>query len=282
MIFHKRLLQTLLAIITLVIAAGLVVPVSPAGAQEDLPQNLIRQVGFDQNLDAQVPLNLPFTDSEGHDVVLGSYFGQKPVILLLGYYECPMLCSLVRNALFDRLKTFDFTVGDEFELVVISIDPNETPKVAELKRRASIMEYERSTSADGWNFLVGPQDSIKQVADAIGFRYAFDANLDQYVHPSGIVILTPQGKVSRYLYGIEFPEKDLRLGLVEAADNQIGSPIDQLLLTCYHYDPVSGEYTLTIMNIVRVVGSLTVVVIGAALFKMLRDDKNNPITPQSA
>lgn len=282
MIFHKRLLQTWLAIVTLVIAVGLAVEVSPAGAQEDLPQNLIRQVGFDQNLDAQVPLNLPFTDSEGRNVVLGDYFGQKPVILLLGYYECPMLCSLVRNGLFESLKKLDFTVGDEFELVLISIDPKETPKVAELKRRASIMEYERSTSGDGWNFLIGSQDSIKQVADAIGFRYAFDANLDQYVHPSGIVILTPQGKVSRYLYGIDFPEKDLRLSLVEAADNQIGSPIDQLLLTCYHYDPASGEYTLTIMNIIRVIGSLTVVAIGAALFKMLRDDKNKPISPQSA
>ena len=272
----------MLAVVALMIVAWMAVEVSPVGAQEDLPQNLIRQVGFDQNLDAQVPLNLPFTDSEGRNVTLGRYFGQKPVILLLGYYECPMLCSLVRNGLFASLKTLDFTVGDEFELVVISIDPEETPKVAELKRRASIMEYERSTSADGWNFLTGPQDSIKQVADAIGFRYAFDENLDQYVHPSGIVILTPQGKVSRYLYGIEFPERDLRLGLVEAASNQIGSPVDQLLLTCYHYDPVAGEYTLTIMNIVRVVGSLTVVVIGAGLLIMLRDHKNYRIPPHSA
>lgn len=264
------------------IMAWMAVEVRPAGAQEDLPQNLIRQVGFDQNLDAQVPLNLSFTDSEGRSVTLERYFGQKPVILLLGYYECPMLCSLVRNGLFTSLKTLDFTVGDEFELVVISIDPKETSKVAELKRRASIMEYERSTSAAGWNFLTGPQDSIKQVADAIGFRYAFDKNLDQYVHPSGIVILTPQGKVSRYLYGIEFPERDLRLGLVEAASNQIGSPVDQLLLTCYHYDPVAGEYTLTIMNIVRVVGSLTVVALGAGLVIMLRDHKNFRTPPHSA
>lgn len=281
MFFHKRLVKSFFIAITLFGFAILVGNAQPASAQGDLPQDLIRQVGFDQKLDEQVPLSLPFVDSEGRDVVLGNYFGQKPVILLLGYYECPMLCSLVRNGLFDSLKTLDFTVGDEFELVVVSIDPAETPEVAEMKRRASIIEYERSTATDGWNFLVGPEDSINQLAASIGFQYTFDENIDQYVHPSGIVVLTPQGKISRYFYGIEFPGKDLRLGLVEAASNKIGSPIDQLLLTCYHYDPVAGEYTLAIMNIIRLFGSLMVVAFGAVLFKMLRDDNNKSFRPQS-
>lgn len=282
MIFHKYISSKFLVIVTLLIATCLG-PITPlVESQEDLPQNLIRQVGFDQKLDSQVPLSLPFTDSEGQDVLFGNYFGQKPVILSLGYYECPMLCSLVRNGLFDSLKELDFTIGDEFELVIVSIDPGETPEVAEMKRRASIMEYERSTSGDGWNFLVGPEDSIEQLAEAIGFRYTYDANIDQYVHPSGIVILTPDGKVSHYFYGIEFPQKDLRLGLVEAADNKIGSPIDQFLLTCYHYDPVSGEYSLAIMNIIRIFGLLTVVTLGATLLILLRNDKNNKMTPQSA
>ncbi|MCB0207821.1 MAG: SCO family protein [Anaerolineae bacterium] len=277
MLFHKRTLQIIFIVTILFGAVSFDVPVN---AQEDLPQDLIRQVGFDQKLDEQVPLNIPFTDSEGHDVLLSDYFGQKPVILLLGYYECPMLCSLVRNGLFDSLKKLDFTVGDEFELVVVSIDPRETPEVAEMKRRASIIDYERSTSTEGWNFLVGPQDSIEQLSASIGFRYAFDENLDQYVHPSGIVVLTPQGKISRYFYGIDFPEKDLRLGLVEAADDKIGSPVDLVLLTCYHYDPVTGEYTLTIMNFIRLFGLLTVAAIGVLLLKLLRHDHNKP-TPHS-
>ena len=181
----------MLAVVALMIVAWMAVEVSPVGAQEDLPQNLIRQVGFDQNLDAQVPLNLPFTDSEGRNVTLGRYFGQKPVILLLGYYECPMLCSLVRNGLFASLKTLDFTVGDEFELVVISIDPEETPKVAELKRRASIMEYERSTSADGWNFLTGPQDSVgAMVAEFDARRKIVVEELNKL---PGVSCITPKG-----------------------------------------------------------------------------------------
>lgn len=251
-------------------------------AQEDLPQNLIRKVGFEQKLDAQVPLKLEFTDSHGQTVKLSRYFSDKPVILVLGYYECPMLCSMVRSGLVASLKALDFTVGQEFDVVIVSIDPQETAKVAEMKRRASMMDYERSATDDGWHFLIGAEESIKSLADSIGFRYAFDQNLDQYVHPSGIVVLTPQGKVSHYFFGIDFPERDLRLGLVEASESQIGSPVDYLLLTCYHYDPVSGEYTLAIMNVIRIAGSLTVLVIGLLLYKLLRSDKQQTVLPQSS
>ncbi len=269
----SRLLQIIFALTFLGLA------VKPAQAQEPLPQDLIRQVGFDQKLGESIPLDLTFTDSTGQPVKLGDYFGQKPVILSLGYYECPMLCSLVRNGLYESLKQLDFTVGNEFNVVIVSIDPAETPEDAEVKRQVSMMNYERGTSGDGWNFLVGEEESIRQLAEAIGFHYTYDAEIDQYLHPSGIVVLTPQGQLSRYFYGIEYPAQDMRLGLVEAADNQIGSAVDQFLLLCYHYDPVSGKYTLFIMNIIRMIGLLTVVIIGGVLFLMLRRDRNKTLTP---
>ncbi len=275
---YFRKIQTLWIGLTLVALIGLV---SPAQAQGDLPQDLIKEVGFDQKLDQQVPLHLPFTDSTGKAVRLGDYFGQKPVVLTLGYYRCPMLCSLVRNGLYESLKQLDFTVGQEFNVVVVSIDPSETPEDAEIKRRASIMGYERSTSEEGWNFLVGDEDSIRQLADAIGFRYTYDAEIDEYLHASGIVVLTPQGKISRYFYGIDYPSRDLRLGLVEAAANKVGTAVDQVLLLCYQYDPASGEYTLFILNIVRWIGALTVVIIGGFLLLMFRRDRSKSLSPGS-
>lgn len=248
--------------------------IGPVQAQGPLPQDLIRQVSFEQKLNEQIPLDLSFVDSTGQAVRLGDYLGQKPVILSLGYYECPMLCSLVRNGLFESLQTLDFTVGEEFNLVVVSIDPAETPEIAEMKRQASLVEYGRSRAGDGWHFLVGQEEAIRSLAGAIGFHYAYDPKLDQYAHPSGIIILTPEGKIARYFYGIDYPARDLRLGLVEAANNQIGSPIDQLLLLCYHYDPVSGKYSLLIMNIIRLAGFLTVAVLGGFVYMLFRRDPN--------
>ena len=264
----------------IVVAVVLSMVVMPARAEKPLPQDLIRQVGFDQRLGESIPLDLTFTDSTGQQVKLGDYFGQKPVILAMGYYECPMLCSLVRNGLYESLKKLDFTVGKEFQVVFVSIDPTETPEEAETKRQVSVMNYDRGISGNGWNFLVGDDVDIHRLAEAIGFRYTYDAKLEQYVHPSGIVVLTPQGQLSRYFYGIEYPSQDLRLGLVEAADNQIGSAVDQLLLLCYHYDPATGEYTLFIMNIIRMLGLLTVTIIGGGLFFMLRRDHGKTPTPK--
>jgi protein SCO1/2 len=261
----------------------LLVGITPAQAQEPLPQDLIREVGFEQKLNSQVPLELQFIDSTGQPVHLGDYFNEtKPVILDLGYYECPMLCSLVRNALFESLKELEFTVGDEFEVVIVSIDPGETPEIAETKRRASIMSYERSMSDEGWNFLVGEEESIQKLADAVGFQYTYDANIDEYVHPSGIIILTPQGRVSKYIYGIDYPPRDLRLALIEAAEGKIGTPVDQFLLMCYHYDPVEGQYTLFITNIIRMVGVATVVVLGLVLFILLRRERHKNASASSA
>ncbi|MEW5959609.1 MAG: SCO family protein [Chloroflexota bacterium] len=268
--------------LVLILTMLLLAPANPARADKPLPQNLIKEVGFDQKLSQQVPPELEFTDSLGQPVKLGDYFGEKPVILALGYYRCPMLCSLVRNGLYESLKQLDFTVGQEFEVVIVSIDPAETPQDADIKRQVSIMNYERPGSDAGWHFLVGQAEPIRQLAQAVGFRYTYDEDLAQYVHPAGIVILTPQGQISRYLYGIDFPARDLRLGLVEAAANKIGSAVDQLLLLCYHYDPVAGEYTLFIMNIIRLVGLATVLMLGGTVLILLRRDRTKNLSPGSA
>ena len=264
-------LRSFYLILTLILL-GMVAGIGPAQAQDDLPQNLITKVGFDQNLEAQLPLDLEFTDSTGQNVRLGDYFGDKPVILSLGYYECPMLCSLVRNGLFESLQKLEyFTAGDDYEVVVVSIDPAETPEIAETKRRVTVMSYGRSVdgqideSGRGWNFLVGDEDSIATLADAVGFRYTYDPKIDEYVHPSGIMVITPEGRISKYLYGIQYPALDLRLALVEAADNKIGTAVDQLLLTCYHYDPAEGQYNLFVTNLTRIAGLGTVAIIGLVL-----------------
>jgi protein SCO1/2 len=248
-------------------------------AQEPLPQDLIQEVKFEQNLNVQLPLELQFTDSTGQSVHLGDYFNKdKPVILSLGYYECPMLCALARNGLFESLQELEFSVGDEFEVVIVSIDPEETPEIAETKRRVSMMSYGRSMADEGWNFLVGDDEAIKRLADTIGFKYTYDPNIDEYVHPSGIMIVTPQGRVSKYLYGINYPARDMRLALVEASADKIGSPVDQFLLTCYHYDPVEGKYTLFITNIIRMVGITTVVIIALILSILLYRERHKKIS----
>jgi len=278
---HKTLYLRSFCLILTLILLGMVAGVVPAHAQKDLPQDLIKKVGFDQNLDAQLPLDLEFTDSTGQNVRLGDYFGDKPVILSLGYYECPMLCSLVRNGLFESLQKLEyFTAGEDYEVVVVSIDPAETPEIAETKRRVTVMSYGRSVdgqideSGRGWNFLVGDEDSIATLADAVGFRYTYDPKIDEYVHPSGIMVITPEGRISKYLYGIQYPALDVRLALVEAADNKIGTAVDQLLLTCYHYDPAEGQYNLFVTNITRIAGLATVAIIGAVVGVFLYRDRH--------
>lgn len=279
MIFHTHIHRSL---ILLALVLGLVGVPTAAAQEGTLPQDLIRQVSFDQNLDAQVPPDLTFTDSTGQVVRMGDYFGDKPVILLLNYYECPMLCGLTRQALLSTLDKVNFTVGDEFKVVIVSIDPSETPAIAEAKRRDAIANYDRPTvSTAGWHFLVGQESNIKQLADSVGFNYAYDARIDEYVHPSGFVILTPDGHISRYLFGINFPARDVRLGLVEAAAGNIGSPIDQILLTCYHYDPISGEYTLAVHLLVNIAGGITVVIMGIAIFIMARNNRDKHKLPQT-
>ena len=202
----------------------------------------MQKVGFDQRLNEQVPLDLEFTDEAGQPVKLGDYFGDKPVILVLAYYRCPMLCTLVLNGLAQGMMDVPFDVGKEFQVVTVSFDPRETPELAAAKKKTYIERYGRPGAAAGWHFLTGSAASIKKLTRAVGFRYAYDARLDQFAHASGIMVLTPAGKISRYFYDVKYSGRDLRLGLVEASENKIGSPVDQILLYCFHYDPTEGSH----------------------------------------
>jgi protein SCO1/2 len=233
-------------------------------------------VRFDQQLDEQVPLGLAFRDENNQPVELGQYVGDKPVILALSYFECETLCPLVRHGLVEALQPLTFVAGDEFDVVLVSIDPNESAANAKRVKQETVEEYGRVGSASGWHFLTGDHEAIDQLADAIGFRYAYDGNQDEYAHPSGVVVLTPQGHIARYFFGIEYAPQDLRFGLVEASQNKIGTPIDQLLLLCYHYDPTAGSYSLLIMNVLRMAGVLTVALMALLIWMMRRKESQRP------
>ncbi len=251
-----------LAVVALML---LLSPAAPVQAQNPQPDDIIEGVRFEQKLNEQVPLELTFQDEAGRTVPLGDYFGQKPVILVFAYYDCPMLCTLVLNGLLDSLQEISFNPGQEFEVVTISIDPNETPELAADKKDVYLTMYGRPGVENGWHFLTGDESSIQPLAEAAGFFYQYDAERDEYAHPTGIMILTPAGKIARYFYGIKYPPTDVRLGLVEAAAGQIGSPVDQLLLTCYHYDPALGKYNVVIMDVIRLAGLSTTGILAAVI-----------------
>jgi protein SCO1/2 len=251
--------------LVLATASGIVPAREPPGTPVQL-----RGVGFDQRLNEQVPLDLVFRDETGARVRLGQYFGGKPVILVLAYYRCPRLCTLVLNGLVYALMDISMNVGDEFEVVTVSFDARETPQMAAAKKKVYIARYGRPGAEAGWHFLTGEEKSIKRLTEAVGFRYNYDAEKDQFAHASGIMVLTPQGKLARYFYGIEFTARDLRLGLVEASENRIGSPAEQVLLFCFEYDPTSGKYGLAVMNFVRLGGILTVLALGTFFVVMWR------------
>ncbi|NNJ10704.1 SCO family protein [Chloroflexales bacterium ZM16-3] len=236
---------------------ALMITPAAAFAQNGKPDPL-HDVSFEQRLDAQVPLDLTFKDEQGQVVQLGDYFGKQPVILQMSYYECPMLCSLVRKGMVDALESVTLNAGADFQVVNVSIDPLETTMMAANVKAATLSSYGRDGAAAGMHFLTGTQDSIDRLAEAVGFHYVYDETIDQYAHAAGLVMLTPKAKVSRYFFGVTFNPSDLRLGLVESSENTIGSPTDQLLLLCYHYDPQTGTYTGLVMTIIRATGVLTV------------------------
>lgn len=239
---------------------------------------IIKGVHFEQKLNEPLPLELTFQDEAGQTVQLGNYFGHKPVILVFAYYECPMLCTLVLNGLLTSLNQLTFDVGNQFEIITVSIDPSEGPEIAAAKKEVYLEQYRRPSAAEGWHFLTGEQAAIVQLTQAAGFHYQYDADKGEYAHPTGIMVVTPGGKLARYFYGIDFPARDLRLGLVEAAANEIGSPVDQLLLLCYHYDPTVGQYTVAIMNIIRLAGLTTVGAIGAVIAILVRRDRGRRLS----
>jgi len=245
-------------------------PVAVA-AQPALPKPL-RDVGFDQKLDAQVPPGLAFKDESGRAVKLGDYFGDKPVVLVLAYFRCPLLCNQVLNGLLEAMLAIPFDAGQEYRVVTVSFDPRETPEMARLKKRTYVERYARAGADAGWHFLTGDAGAIRQLTDAVGFRFTYDAKHDQFAHASGIMVLTPQGRVSRYFYDIKYSPRDVRFGLIEASANKIGSPVDKVLLFCFHYDPAEGKYGPAVMAFVRLGGVATVIALGAFLTIMWRHE----------
>lgn len=235
---------------------------------------MLKQVGFDQKLNAQLPLDLPFKDHTGKDVVLGDFFKDKPVVLVPVYFECPMLCNLSMAGLVKSLKVLNFQAGVEYKVLMYSIDPKETPQLAAEKRKAYMKRYHRPGTEDGWNFITGGQESVAALSEAIGFRYVYDQTIKQYAHAAGVIVVTPKGKLSRYLYGIDYAPKDLKLGIVEASDGRIADPVSQLLLLCFHYDPTAGKYTMTVMTIVRGAGIVTLLAMGMFLAGTWRKEKS--------
>jgi protein SCO1/2 len=231
----------------------------------------LRDVGIEQKLDQQLPLDLVFRDESGQQVKLGQYFGQKPVVLAFVYYDCPMLCTQVLNSMVTSFRVLPFQIGKEFDVVTVSFDPRETSALATTKKKVYVdylPEKMRPAAANGWHFLTGDAENIAKLTDAVGFRYHYDEATKQFAHASGIMLTPSQGKLSRYFYGVEYAPRDLRLGLIETSANKIGSPVDQLLLYCYHYDPASGTYGAPIMKVMRIAGVITVLTIVAMLFAL--------------
>jgi protein SCO1 len=233
----------------------------------------LREIGFDQNIDQRVPLDTTFRNEAGATVRLGDYFGKKPVVMVFAYYDCPMLCTQVINGLSSALGTMSLNPGRDFEIVTVSFNPHDTPATATAKKAIYLERYKRPGAAEGWHFLTGEQTQIDRLTKAAGFRYVWDAETKQYAHPSGVIVLTPDGRLSKYLFGIEYGPRDLRLGIVEASEGKIGTPVDALLLYCYHYDPMTGKYGLVIMRSMRVAGIVTVLAMGAFIVVMVRRER---------
>ena len=249
---------------------------SPTADQQALPGPLA-EVGYDQRLGESVPLDLEFTDETGHVVALGDFFGERPVILALVYYECPMLCTMVLNGLTTSLRAIDFDPGSEFEVVVVSFDSREGALAAAKTRETWLERYGRPGTEDGWHFLTGDEASIRRLTDSVGFRFVYVEEDDQFAHAAGILALTPQGRLARYYYCIEYSARDIRLGLIEAADEKIGTMVDQVLLYCFHYDPNTGTYSAAAMNLVRLGALVTLLALGIFLLLNWRRDRRQQI-----
>lgn len=245
----------------------------PGDAIPNQKPSILDQVGLDQRLNQQVPLDLAFVDDNGQPVQLQQYFGQKPVILMLVYYQCPMLCTQVLNGFTGAMNGIvRFNIGREFNVVTVSIDPRDTAQDAAAAKKRYLQRYRRAGAAEGWHFLTGKKDQIDALAQAVGFRYAWDPEIKQYAHASGIMLLTPSGRVAQYYYGIEYAPRDIQLGLIEASKGKIGNVVDQVLLYCYHYDPRQGKYGAAIFNVLRLTALATVMALGGFMLIMFRRD----------
>ena len=277
----KRAIIVLLAAAASVFAQpGQPAPAQPSYSMQDsnlktaLP-GALQGVGIDQKLDEQVPLDLIFKDEAGRDVPLSSFFSKgKPVLLALVYYRCPMLCTQILTGVESSLKAVTFNPGQDFEVVSVSFDPKDTPELAASKKQTYLRRYGRANTANGWHFLTGDEQNIRALTDAVGYHVKYDPKTDQYAHASGIMILTPEGRISRYFYGVEYAPRDVRLGLVEASKSKIGNPVDAVLLFCFHYDPSTGKYGAVAMNLLRASAALFALVGGVFLFIAIRRDSH--------
>jgi protein SCO1/2 len=230
----------------------------------------LKNVGIQQNLNQPIPPDLRFQDDLGRNVRLGDYFGKRPLILNLVYYNCPMLCGEVLSGLEHSLRMMKLGLGKDFDVITVSFDPSETPEMAAKKKSEFLRRYNRPGAEQGWHFLVGKQDAVDGLTKAAGFQYQYDEKTKQFAHAAAILMLTPEGKISQYYYGVDFPPRDVRLGLVAASAGRIGNIVDQLLLYCYHYDPGQGKYSATILRILRLAGVATMLFIGTFIFVMIR------------
>jgi len=259
--------------VTLLLALLLTASGREASPQVLTPPSALREVGFDQKLGDALPLDLSLRDETGREVRLRDYFGRRPVAMSLVYFDCPMLCTVSLNGLVSALEVVSFQPGREFELLTISFDPREGPELAAHKKKGYLARLKRPGAEAGWHFLTGDAAALDRIAKAVGFRYAWDEETRQFAHPAGLVVLTPEGRIARYLYGIEYAPKDLRLALVESGEGQISSPIDQLLLYCYQYNPATGRYGATIMTVLRLGAVLTVLGLGGFILVMRRRER---------
>ncbi|MEO5930661.1 MAG: SCO family protein [Candidatus Kapaibacterium sp.] len=267
-----RMIQgwTLAAFVAIALHGG-AVPMLRAQSQSPSP-DVTSEIGIDQKLDSQLPLGLEFKDEAGRAVHLGDYFGTKPVVLVMAYYGCPMLCTTVLNGVVKGLRPLKIDIGKEFNVLTVSINPSETPGLASEKKATYIKSYNRPGAAEGWHFLTGEKGAIDSLAAATGFRYVYDQNSGQYAHAAGIMVLTPGGKISRYFYGVEYAAEDLRLGLVKASDGEIGTMVDEVKLLCFDYDPMTGKYKYSALavNLVRGAGILTLLGLGYFFYRTMR------------
>jgi protein SCO1/2 len=251
----------------------------PARAQQPGPPPILREVSIAQRLNEPIPPDIIFRDEDGKAVHLGDYFGKKPIVLSLVYFDCPALCTEVLNGELRTMKAISLDLGKDFDAITVSFEPKDMPALAKAKRDVYAGQYGRPGAARNWHFLTGEQASIDALTQAAGFHYAYDSASRQYAHAAAILVLTPHGRIARYFYGVTYPARDFRLGLVEASEGKIGTPTDHALLYCYQYDPMTGKYGLIVMNVVRAAGLLTLLVLGIFMFVMFRRERNHPNGP---
>jgi protein SCO1/2 len=248
-----------------VIVVALAIGVGIAAPTVAAPPNVLRDVGIDQRLDSQLPLELAFRDENGRAVKLSDYFDSRPVVLVLAYYRCPMLCTQVLNGLVKSMREMNLELGKQYRVLTVSFDPSEGPELAARKKATYSESYARPGADDGWHFLTGGKDAIAKLTEAAGFRYLFDPTNNQYAHGSCIMIVTPKGRISHYFMGIDFPSRDVRLALVEASQGRIGNAVDRLLLLCYHFDPTTGKYSASVMTFVRIAAIAMMLLVGVPI-----------------